>query len=70
MSEIPPEAIHAIQSIKFVKKESTRRDEGGDEIETIDEHLEVKMNPKLKALEMRAKIQKLMRGWWMVLQKR
>ncbi len=51
MDEIPPEALETIQSIKFTKKLNKM---GG-----IDENLEVKMHPKLQALELLCRIQKM-----------
>jgi len=48
ISEIPPGAIEAIQSIKRHKKETAYG---------TDDMLEVRMHPKLQALELRAKLQ-------------
>jgi hypothetical protein len=54
LSELPPEALHSIQSIECNTKTSGRSDSP-----TIDEVVKVKLHPKLKALELRAKIQGL-----------
>lgn len=50
LKDIPVSARHAIQSIKRVERTTK---------EGIDVNLEVKMHPKLQALELRAKLQKM-----------
>lgn len=50
LDEIPPEARHCIQSIEYIRKETQHG---------MDENIKVKLHSKLQALEMRAKIQKL-----------
>ncbi|MHA1342355.1 MAG: terminase small subunit [Promethearchaeota archaeon] len=50
ISEIPSEARQWIQSLKYTEKST----ETG-----LDRNIEVKLEPKLKALEMRARVQKM-----------
>jgi phage terminase small subunit len=50
LKEIPIEARQCIQSIEYIKKETQHG---------IDENIKVRLHPKIPALEMRAKIQKL-----------
>ena len=55
LKDIPPEALHAIQSIEYTEKDSE-----GENYSSTDKNLKVKLHPKLKALELRAKIQGLL----------
>jgi len=50
LSEIPPMALEAIQAIEYTEKNT----EHG-----TDKNIKVKLHPKLQALELRAKIQKI-----------
>jgi phage terminase small subunit len=50
LNDIPPEARQSIQSIEYIKKETQNG---------TDENIKVRLHSKLQALEMRAKIQKL-----------
>lgn len=50
LREIPPAALQSIQSIEYIKKDGQYG---------TDENIKVRLHSKLQALEMRAKIQKL-----------
>jgi len=54
LKDIPIGALHSIASLKYTKKEAS-----SDTGSSIDKNIEVKLHNKLKALEMRARIQKL-----------
>lgn len=50
LKDIPPEARQCIQSLEYIKKETQHG---------IDENIKVRLHPKQPALELRAKIQKM-----------